>query len=103
MRNTHSLDPEGMLRSHTPPEVCYPSRREKPKEEAPIMPEKKNPLSICVLNCTIPMLLEKPLKLQSYDVTQDSDTHIEFVDDLLDNYHAYWYVKCMLFALILIE
>lgn len=45
---------------------------------------------------------ENPLNLHSYDGTEDSDVHVEHVDDFLDYYHNHEAIKCKLYALTLI-
>lgn len=65
--------------------------------------EKRNPLSIPILDSIISRSLEKPFKLQSYDETRDPDEHIRYVDNRLDYYHIQRTVKWKFLASTLIE
>ncbi|MCI65071.1 hypothetical protein A2U01_0086329, partial [Trifolium medium] len=47
-----------------------------------------------ILESTIPSAHEKPLKLESYDGTEDPDKHIEHINIFPDYHYARGEVKC---------
>jgi hypothetical protein len=51
--------------------------------------------------CRIPMALEKPPKLETYDGIADPDEHFEHIDTVLDYHQVCGPVKCKLFLLTL--
>lgn len=51
-------------------------------------PHTPNPLVIRILGSSIPKSLEKSLKLDNYNKTEDPDKHIEHMDIMLDYHHT---------------
>lgn len=50
----------------------------------PTFEQKRNLLSIRIINNTILMSLKNPLNLESYDDAMDLKEHVEYVDNILD-------------------
>lgn len=95
---THSPGPKGMRNIHITLEVYHPQIRESYDEGNPIPEWKINPLCAHILSNKITRLLEKPLKLLSYDGTGDPYEHVEPMYDWLDYYHIHEIIKYKLFV-----